>query len=110
MSAKASAVVAGVGSGNRCLGRPSLCQIVSRCPFSSKPREPQNLVQEINSSRRKAIGIPTDISSEDYVKAAFERIEEEYDDALCAAAIYIASSAFVRKPFLEMRVGEFDMK
>ena len=109
MSANAFAVVAGVGSET---GASVARRFAKSYPVVLLARSPGNyesLVQEINSSGGKAIGIPTDVSSEDSVKAAFERIEEEYDDALCAAALYNASGGFVRKPFLEMRVEEIDM-
>jgi NAD(P)-dependent dehydrogenase (short-subunit alcohol dehydrogenase family) len=95
------AVVAGVGPGTG-------ASVARR--FALLARSPENyesLVKEINGSGGKAIGISTDVSSEESVKNAFAKIKEEFGGAGCAAAIFNASGGFSRKPLLEMGVEEF---
>ena len=107
MASKAFAVVAGVGPGT---GAACARRFATSYPVVLLARNPDNyesLVQEINKSGGKAIGISTDVSSEDSVKAAFKKIEEEYKGASCAVAVFNASGRFVRKPLLEMSVDDF---
>ncbi|KAK3707486.1 hypothetical protein LTR37_012128 [Vermiconidia calcicola] len=107
MASKAFAVIAGVGPGT---GAACARRFASAYPVALLARNPENyesLVQEINKSGGKAIGISTDVSKEDSVKAAFKKIEEEYSGATCAAAIFNASGPFARKPLLEMSVESF---
>lgn len=73
-------------------------------------RNPDNynsLVDEINKSGGKAIGISADVSSQESMQKAFQKIEEEHKGASCAAAIFNASGAFARAPLLEMKVDDF---
>jgi NAD(P)-dependent dehydrogenase (short-subunit alcohol dehydrogenase family) len=107
MASKAFAVVAGVGPGT---GAAVARRFAAAYPVALLARSPENyegLVQEINKSGGKAIGISTDVSSEDSVKAAFKKIEEEFQGANCAAAVFNASGKFVKKPLLEMSVQDF---
>lgn len=77
--------------------------------MARKPENYESLVSEINSSGGSAVGISTDVSSEDSVQAAFKKITtEHYKDATCAAAIFNASGPFSRKPLLEMTPDEFE--
>lgn len=64
-------------------------------------------MSEINKSGGKAIGIPTDISSESSVQAAIKQATSELGSA-CAAAIFNASGPFKRGPFLETQVQDFE--
>ena len=109
MSNKAFAIVAGVGSGTGA----SIARLFAKSyPVALLARNPSNfegLVEEINKSGGKAIGISTDVSSEDSVKSAMDKIREQYGgSAPCAAAIYQASGGFAKKPFLNMTLDEFD--
>lgn len=107
MASKAFAVIAGVGPGT---GAACARQFAKAYPVALLARNPDNfndLVEEINKSGGKAIGISTDVSSEESVKAAFDKIQQEYKGATCAAAIFNASGRFVRGPLLEMKVDDF---
>lgn len=71
--------------------------------LSRKQDTYEPIVAEINKSGGKAIGISTDVSDSKSVKAMVEKLKEEYGkDVTCAAAIFNASGAFVRSPFLEL--------
>lgn len=72
------------------------------------PENYEGLVTEINKSGGKAIGISADVSSEESMKAAFKKIEEEHKGATCAAAVFNASGRFVRGPLLEMKPEDFE--
>lgn len=101
------AVVAGVGPGT---GASVARRFAKAYPVALLARSPENyesLVKEINSSGGKAIGISTDVSSEESVQNAFAKIKQEFQGAGCAAAMFNASGGFVRKPLLEMKVEEF---
>lgn len=77
--------------------------------LARNPENYEGLVQEINKSGGKAIGISADVSSADSLKSAFSKIEEEHKGASVAAAIFNASGRFVRKPLLEMSEEEFSV-
>jgi NAD(P)-dependent dehydrogenase (short-subunit alcohol dehydrogenase family) len=102
------AVVAGVGPGT---GASVARRFGKAYPIALLARSPENfesLVKEINGSGGKAIGISTDVSSEESVQKAFEEIKKEFGGEVgCAAAIFNASGPFSRKPLLEMKVEEF---
>lgn len=108
MSTKAFAVIAGVGSGT---GTSLARRFAKEYPIALLARNPESyegLVQEINNSGGKAIGISTDASDEESVKSAFMTIAQKYENAPCAAAIYNASGGFVRKPFLETQIEDLE--
>lgn len=102
------AVIAGVGPGTGAAVARRFAQAYPVALLARSPENYESLVQEINGSGGKAIGISTDVSSEESVKSAFEKIKQEYQGASCAAAIFNASGPFSRKPLLEMSVGEFE--
>lgn len=107
MASKAIAIVAGVGPGT---GAAVARKFAAAYPVVLLARNPENfegLVQEINQAGGKAIGISTDVSSQDSVKQAFGKIEQQYGNAPVAAAVFNASGRFVRKPLLEMSVEDF---
>ena len=57
------------------------------------------------------MGISTDVSSQESIKAAFEQIKKEFapdGELKLAAAVFNLASGFVRKPFLELTAQEFD--
>ena len=106
-SSKAFAVIAGVGPGT---GAACARRFAKAYPVALLARSPENfesLVEEINKNGGKAIGISTDVSNQDSVKQAFQKIEQEYKGATCAAAIFNASGRFARAPLLDMKVDDF---
>ncbi|KXJ96588.1 short chain dehydrogenase [Microdochium bolleyi] len=68
----------------------------------------QDTVSEINDAGGKALGIAADAADPQSVRAAFDKIKAELPDHKLAAAIYNVAAGFVRKPFLELSVEEFD--
>lgn len=74
-------------------------------------RNPDNyneVVNTINSSGGKAIGISTDVSDSASVRNAFQKISTElFPDTPVAAAIFNPGGGFVRKPFLELTEEDF---
>ncbi|KAK3677919.1 hypothetical protein LTR78_002014 [Recurvomyces mirabilis] len=107
MSTTPIAIVAGVGPGT---GASVARKFAATYPVVLLARSPENfesLAEEINKNGGKAIGISTDISDEKSVKAAFDKIKQEFKDAPIAAAIFNASGRFVRKPLLEISVDDF---
>lgn len=108
MTTKAFAVIAGVGSGT---GSSIARRFAKEYPIALLARNPESyegIVQEINNSGGKAIGVSADTSDEQSLKSAFKAIAKAYDDAPCAAAIYNASGGFVRKPFLETKIEDLE--
>jgi len=94
------AVIAGVGAGT---GRSLAVKFSKAYPVALLARTPGNyesIVEEINKSGGKAIGISTDVSDSASVKRAFKQIEEELGSQ-CAAGVFNASGGFKRAPFLE---------
>lgn len=101
------AIIAGVGPGTGASVARKFAQtypvvLLARTSASYEP-----LVQEINKSGGKAIGISTDVSDSASVKAAFGKISDEFGAVGAAAAVFNASGGFVRKPFLETEEGAF---
>ncbi|KAK4691941.1 hypothetical protein P7C71_g5171, partial [Lecanoromycetidae sp. Uapishka_2] len=100
---KPIAIIAGVGPGT---GAAVARKFAASYPVALLSRNPDTynpIVNEINKSGGKAIGISTDVSDSKSVKAMVESVKKEYGhDVKCAAAIFNASGAFVRKPFLEL--------
>ncbi|KAL9072903.1 MAG: hypothetical protein Q9161_003274 [Pseudevernia consocians] len=103
MSTKPIAIIAGVGPGT---GAAIARKFASAYPVALLSRNPDTytpIVDAINQSGGKAIGISTDVSDTKSVKAMVEKVKQEYgNNVKCAAAIFNASGAFVRKPFLEL--------
>ena len=108
MSIRPFAVIAGVGAGTgaslaRRFAKSYPVALLARTPASYDP-----LVEEINKSGGKAIGVSADMANEEGVKSAFARIGKEFDNAPCATAIYNASGGFVRQPFLETKIEDLE--
>ena len=101
------AVVAGVGPGT---GASVARKFAAAYPVVCLSRTPANyepLVEEINSSGGKAIGVSADVSNASSMEAAVKKIESEFGNEGCAAAVLNAAGGFVRKPFLEMSEKDF---
>jgi len=76
--------------------------LISRSASSYKP-----VVDEINASGGKAIGIAADVADSAAISKAFDAVREEFGDAKLAAAIYNVGGGFVRNPFLELTEAEY---
>ncbi|TAQ89369.1 hypothetical protein B7494_g2320 [Chlorociboria aeruginascens] len=101
-------IVAGVGAGT---GRSVALKFAESYPVVLLARNVENyesIVEEIKSSGGQAVGISTDVSSPSSVSSAFKEIEKEFQGKKLAAAIYNVGGRFVRKPFLEMTLEEYE--
>lgn len=108
-SQKAWAVIAGVGPGTGASVARRFAQTYSVALLARNPDNFNSLVDEINSTGGKAIGISTDTSDAGSVKAAFEKLKgtDGFNGNL-AAAVYNVGGKFIRKPFLELSDEEFE--
>jgi NAD(P)-dependent dehydrogenase (short-subunit alcohol dehydrogenase family) len=92
-------------------GRSVALKFAKTYPVALLARNPDNyesIVKEIKAAGGQAIGIATDVSSESAVKNAFAEIEKEFKGKKLAAAIFNVGGRFVRKPFLEMTLDEYE--
>jgi len=92
-------------------GRSVALKFAKTYPVALLARNPANyesIVKEIQASGGHAIGISTDVSSESSVKNAFFEIQKEFKGKKLAAAIYNVGGGFVRKPFLELTLKEYE--
>ena len=99
------AVIAGVGPGT---GAAVARKFALAYPVALLARSPENytsLVEEINKSGGKAVGISTNVADESSVKSAFEKITAEFGGQ-CAAALFNASGPFVRKGLLDLTADD----
>ena len=108
MASKAIAIVAGVGPGTGASVARRFGAAYPVVLLARKPESYESLAEEINRSGGKAVGISTDVSNPESVKAAFDKIKEQHGDVPIAAAIFNASGPFARKPFLEQKIEEFN--
>lgn len=107
MASTPFALIAGVGPGT---GASVARKFATAYPVVLLARQSSSyspLVEEINKSGGKAVGISTDVSDPASVKNAMEQVEKEFPGQGCAAAIFNASGSFSRKPFMETTVEEF---
>lgn len=106
---KAWAVVAGVGPGTGASVARRFAQNYAVALLARNPDNYNSLVDEINSSGGKAIGISTDASDGAAIKAAFEKLKgtEGFQGNL-AAAVYNVGGKFIRKGLLELNEEEFE--
>jgi NAD(P)-dependent dehydrogenase (short-subunit alcohol dehydrogenase family) len=92
-------------------GRSVALKFAKAYPVALLARNPANyesIVKEINAAGGQAIGISTDVSSESSVKNAFTEIQKEFKGKKLAAAIFNVGGRFVRKPFLELTLEEYE--
>lgn len=76
--------------------------------LSRNPANYESIVKEINAAGGKAIGVSTDVSSASSVKGAFAEIQKEFKGKQLAAAVYNVGGKFVRKPFLELTLEDYE--
>lgn len=77
--------------------------LLARNPANYEP-----VIKAITSSGGQAIGISTDVSDPSSINSAFAQIQKEYAGKKLAAAIYNVGGKFVRKPFLELSLEEYE--
>lgn len=111
VSDKFYAIVAGVGPGT---GRSVAIRFSETYPVILLARSPESyndVVTEINTGGRKAIGVTADATDESALKSAFETIKKELHGLKLAAAIYNVrpNSRPSRKPFLELTSEDLDI-
>lgn len=109
MTSKLIAIVAGVGAGTGASVARKFAKTYPVVLLARKPENFESLVDEINNSGGKAIGVSTDVSSKDSLKNALDKIKQEFgNDVGAAASVFNASGAFLRKPFLEIDASVFE--
>ncbi|KAJ4361143.1 hypothetical protein N0V95_002112 [Ascochyta clinopodiicola] len=109
MTSKLIAIVAGVGPGTGASVARKFAKTYPVVLLARKPENFESLADEINKSGGKAIGVSTDVSSQDSLKSALDKIKQEFgNDVGAAAAIFNASGGFLRKPFLELDASVFE--
>ncbi|MCJ1473284.1 hypothetical protein MMC13_001935 [Lambiella insularis] len=99
------AIIAGVGPGT---GAAVARKFALKYPVVLLARNPANyepLVEEIEKSGGKAVGISTDVSSPQSVEDAFKKIKGMSDEV--AAGVFNVGGRFIRGPFLEMSLDDF---
>ncbi|EPE25622.1 NAD(P)-binding Rossmann-fold containing protein [Glarea lozoyensis ATCC 20868] len=112
MAAKSNffSIVAGVGAGT---GRSVALKFAKTYPVVLLARNPANyesIVEEIKSSGGTALGISTDVSNPESVTKAFSEIQKDqaFANKKLAAAIYNVGGKFIRKPFLELSLEDYE--
>ncbi|KAI4606596.1 hypothetical protein J4E83_009968 [Alternaria metachromatica] len=106
---KLIAIVAGVGPGTGASVARKFSQTYPVVLLARTPESFSSLAEEINAAGGRALGIATDVSSSSSLSSAASAIKKEFgDDVAAAAAIFNASGAFMRKPFLEIPVETFE--
>jgi NAD(P)-dependent dehydrogenase (short-subunit alcohol dehydrogenase family) len=109
MPSKLIAIIAGVGPGTGASVARKFSKTYPVVLLARTPESFSSLASEINSSGGRALGIPTDVSSAPSLTSALSAIKTEFgDDVAAAAAIFNASGAFMRKPFLDIPASTFE--
>ncbi|MCJ1286373.1 hypothetical protein MMC26_005718 [Xylographa opegraphella] len=102
----ALAIIAGVGPGTGAAVARKFAKEYSVVLLARNPSNYEPLVEEIEKSGGKAVGISTDVSSPKSVEEAFTKIKGMRQAV--AAGIYNVGGQFIRKPFLELSVRDFE--
>jgi NAD(P)-dependent dehydrogenase (short-subunit alcohol dehydrogenase family) len=76
--------------------------------LARNPANYESTVKEIEESGGQAIGVSADVSSPTSVKNAFVEIQKAFEGKKLAVAVYNVGGKFVRKPFLEMSLEEYE--
>jgi hypothetical protein len=93
-------------------GRSVALKFAKAYPVVLLARNPANyeeIVKEIKASGGQAVGFPTDVTSQSSVKDAFAQIKKEFGGKKLAAAVFNVGGSFVRKPFLELSLEEYEV-
>ncbi|KAL8980218.1 MAG: hypothetical protein Q9205_004638 [Flavoplaca limonia] len=101
------AIIAGVGPGT---GAAVARKFSAAYPVALLARNPANYedtVRDIQASGGKAIGISTDVSDSRSVSDAVTQTQQAFGST-CAAAVFNVGGKFVRKPFLDLSLEEFE--
>jgi NAD(P)-dependent dehydrogenase (short-subunit alcohol dehydrogenase family) len=101
-------IIAGVGAGT---GRACALKFASTYPVVLMARNPSNytpIIEEIKASGGQAIGISTDVSDPKSIDNAFAEIKKKFGEKKLAAAVFNVGGRFVRKPFLELSLDDFE--
>ncbi|KAL2853209.1 hypothetical protein BJX68DRAFT_234188 [Aspergillus pseudodeflectus] len=107
MAAKPLAIIAGVGPGTGASVARKFAAAYSVVVIARNPDNYNPLVEEINASGGKALGLSADLSDSSAVSSVFDKISQQFKDAPLAAAVFNSGGGFVRKPFLELTEEEF---
>ena len=108
MATKAFAIIAGVGPGTGAAVARKFATHYSVALLARRASNYEPLVDEINKSGGRAIGFSTDVTDAKSVKEAIAECEKSFGAAPLAAAIYNVGGRFIRKPFLELSLEEFE--
>lgn len=85
MTSKLYAIVAGVGPGTGAAVAHKFAKAYPVVLLARKPESYNSLVDEIKAQGGFALGVSTDVSSEDSIKNAFKVIDQEFgQDSSCA--------------------------
>ena len=76
--------------------------------LARNPANYDSIVQEIKESGGQAVGFPTDVASQKSVNDAFAQIQKEFKGKKLAAAVFNVGGSFVRKPFLQLSLEEYE--
>ncbi|KAL3487583.1 hypothetical protein BJX62DRAFT_213361 [Aspergillus germanicus] len=107
MAAKPLAIIAGVGPGTGASVARKFAAAYSVVVIARNPDNYNPLVEEINASGGKALGLSADLSDSNAVQSVFDKISQQFKDSPLAAAVFNSGGGFVRKPFLELTEEEF---
>ena len=107
-ASKAFAIVAGVGPGTGASVARKFASTYNVVLLARNPENYDPLVSEINGNGGKAVGISTDVTDATSVHNAFRQIDKEFEGAALAAAVFNVGGRFVRKPFLELSLEDFE--
>ncbi|KAF2631989.1 NAD(P)-binding protein [Macroventuria anomochaeta] len=109
MTSKLIAIIAGVGPGTGASVARKFAKTYPVVLLARKPEHFESLADEIKKSGGKALGVSTDVSSQESLQNALAQIKKEFgNDVSAAAAIFNASGGFLRKPFLETDASVFE--
>ncbi|KAB5582465.1 hypothetical protein GE09DRAFT_268748 [Coniochaeta sp. 2T2.1] len=102
------AIVAGVGAGTgRSVALKFARESYPVVLLARKPESFNSIVDEINGSGGKAIGISTDTADRKSVDSAFEQIRKAFPEQKLVAAVFNVGAGMSRKPFLEQNPEDF---
>lgn len=110
LMSKPLVVIAGAGAGTGAAFARKFGEMYKVVLLARTPASYEETVSSIVSSGGQAVGIPTDLSSEESVKDTFEEIRSKHGvaEAGLAAAIFNAGGRLKFAPFLETDLKDFE--